>query len=500
MASKSNDDFGSHKTHREHLHVPKTLGDRGDKLLANAQRVGKTPSRQRPGQLPPSSEYDSWDITIRHMETQLTKLMQILLANNIIKPTLGVGEGLFEIRSDRRNDPPRCRRKEKQVKSNAEAKSQSDNKSVVSRKHRTPPSQTYHGVDLRETLNAKWTITKIYGQNCWGAAERIEGMDSLKKFTPPKFTLYDGKSNPRSHVSHIKQMTISMHLCAKCFYQVWGDLGLKWFDKLPIGSIESFHHLIESFVTRTLSRVKMFAQLKDDVHQVERAMGSSSQGNGSFKKRRESPATYEGHLVQKGHLKEYVDQAKTQAEEDEFRPNPRGPKAFNIQRQKYDVTRSKVRHELEKGSSELIASSNALHLSNFFTSLICCLVHVLFLHRSPAKSRVNRLQAGLVAPPPNLGWMLHMSTELFQASKITFMKNAWVKLGHLSLISVTSSVVATVKYSFIHWANGYLLKLSQISLNLVKFFSGSISLELGLGSIINISFESCFFHDEILHS
>ena len=32
----------------------------------------------------------------------------------------------------------------------------------------------------------------------------IKGMDLLEKFTPPKFTLYDGKSDPISHVSNVK--------------------------------------------------------------------------------------------------------------------------------------------------------------------------------------------------------------------------------------------------------------------------------------------------------
>ena len=34
----------------------------------------------------------------------------------------------------------------------------------------------------------------------------IEGMDSLEKFNPPTFTMYDGKSNPRSHNSHYRHM------------------------------------------------------------------------------------------------------------------------------------------------------------------------------------------------------------------------------------------------------------------------------------------------------
>ena len=42
-----------------------------------------------------------------------------------------------------------------------------------------------------------------------------------------------------------------------------------------------------------MSRVKMFNWLEDDVRQAERATRSSSQGDGSFKKQRESLADYE---------------------------------------------------------------------------------------------------------------------------------------------------------------------------------------------------------------
>ena len=34
----------------------------------------------------------------------------------------------------------------------------------------------------------------------------VEGMDPLKKLTMPKFTLYNGKFDPRSYTSHVGQM------------------------------------------------------------------------------------------------------------------------------------------------------------------------------------------------------------------------------------------------------------------------------------------------------
>ncbi|GFZ15738.1 hypothetical protein Acr_25g0001470 [Actinidia rufa] len=62
----------------------------------------------------------------------------------------------------------------------------------------------------------------------------IEGIDLPKKFVPPRFTLYYGKSDPWSY----------------------GDLGLKWFNRLPPGSIESFYQLTESFVARFVINTK----------------------------------------------------------------------------------------------------------------------------------------------------------------------------------------------------------------------------------------------------
>ena len=36
-----------------------------------------------------------------------------------------------------------------------------------------------------------------------------------------------------------------------------GDLGLKWFDPLPVGSIESFHWLAESFIAQFVINKKV---------------------------------------------------------------------------------------------------------------------------------------------------------------------------------------------------------------------------------------------------
>ena len=78
---------------------------------------------------------------------------------------------------------------------------------------------------------------------------------------PPRFTLYDRKSDPKSHVSHVrKMMALWNHMDALmcCVFPLsLGDLGLKWFDKLPVGSIANFHQLTESFVARFVINTKV---------------------------------------------------------------------------------------------------------------------------------------------------------------------------------------------------------------------------------------------------
>ena len=157
----------------------------------------------------------------------------------MLKPIPGAGEGPFEVRSNRQRDTPLCSKKEKQAKSNTKAKSRSDGKSVASGKSRVPPSRNHSVVDLRETINAKmgrdrdlqfqlhpFAIATSAARNLLARSviqivksvpnEQIPRyltpfsaemrMDPLKNFIPQKFTIYDEKSNSRSHVSHVRQM------------------------------------------------------------------------------------------------------------------------------------------------------------------------------------------------------------------------------------------------------------------------------------------------------
>ncbi|XP_028071284.1 uncharacterized protein LOC114273693 [Camellia sinensis] len=82
-----------------------------------------------------------------------------------------------------------------------------------------------------------------------------------KKFTPPKFTSYDGKLDPLTHISHYRQMMSLWNrdeaLMCKVFSSSLGETGLRWFDRLPAGSIHGWKQLSEKFLARFVSNTKI---------------------------------------------------------------------------------------------------------------------------------------------------------------------------------------------------------------------------------------------------
>ncbi|GFY88833.1 hypothetical protein Acr_06g0007730 [Actinidia rufa] len=201
MASQNDNRFGICQTREKAPHVPKTLGDRGAKLLADAQMMAKATSKQRPSRLLSEGE-DDWDITIKRLQAQLAKMAHILVDNRLMKPPrIDEGEpskGKFGgIR-----DPPHGTRREKRHESRIDLESQGDSRSMESSKRSASLRQAYQV----KKMMALWNH-----------------MDAL--------------------------------MC-RVFPSSLGDLRLKWFDKLPIVSIESFHQLTESFVAQFVINTK----------------------------------------------------------------------------------------------------------------------------------------------------------------------------------------------------------------------------------------------------
>ncbi|GFZ16889.1 myosin heavy chain-like protein [Actinidia rufa] len=217
----------------------RTLGGRGAKLLDDAQRTHRATSRQNSGRLPPEGG-ESQDITVERLQTQLAEMAQILIDNWLMKPTQVVEAEPSEDITKESNPPPWAGQNRRQRGFRASLDSQSDSKSVASSERRVSPSRTpsimnlckilnakrNRGGDLRDKLNnrtasrsGKHIIPAGSSTHTTRPVPRepipryqtpfsrdIEGMDPPGKFTPPRFTLYDGKSDPRSYISHVRQM------------------------------------------------------------------------------------------------------------------------------------------------------------------------------------------------------------------------------------------------------------------------------------------------------
>ena len=89
----------------------------------------------------------------------------------------------------------------------------------------------------------------------------IEKEKLPRRFHQPKFTMYNGRTNPVEHISQFKQK-MAIHsqdkaLMCRVFPSSLGPMQMRWFDGLRTNSISSFKKLTQSFCSRfiTCSRV-----------------------------------------------------------------------------------------------------------------------------------------------------------------------------------------------------------------------------------------------------
>ncbi|PSS35706.1 nucleoprotein [Actinidia chinensis var. chinensis] len=132
MASKSTNNGASRQsTWREQTLMPKTSTERG-KTLARARRMAKGHSGQRSGPLLPKSGGDSQVTTIRRLEYQLADLQQVLVANNLMPPTIRIDDGPSDVRVNKRVDTQRVGLSGRQTnRTHTEVESQSESINVT---------------------------------------------------------------------------------------------------------------------------------------------------------------------------------------------------------------------------------------------------------------------------------------------------------------------------------------------------------------------------------
>ena len=80
--------------------------------------------------------------------------------------------------------------------------------------------------------------------------------DSPRRFLVPKFSTYDGSSDPFDHIMHYRQlMTLEIGndaLLCKVFPTSLQGQALSWFHRLPPNSVDNFRDLSEAFVGQYL--------------------------------------------------------------------------------------------------------------------------------------------------------------------------------------------------------------------------------------------------------
>ena len=76
----------------------------------------------------------------------------------------------------------------------------------------------------------------------------------------PKFQMFDGSGDPFNHMMNFRQvMTLQCKndpLLCKVFPLCLNEPVLAWFHQLPLGSVASFHKLLDSFATKYLCSIR----------------------------------------------------------------------------------------------------------------------------------------------------------------------------------------------------------------------------------------------------
>ncbi|GFY92589.1 hypothetical protein Acr_08g0009850 [Actinidia rufa] len=304
---------------------PERLGTEGGKLLADAQRAAKATSKQRQGRLPLGGR-DDWDVTIGRLQAQLTQMALDFGGQPAYAASPGRQYIVFQGKIRRRRSP--ANENPEGESSPHRSRRSEDLRDALNAKRRQM-------VDLRQKLNSRREASAVRSVMPMESAARlvalvrkgvnlgfqtpffreIEGMDPPKKFVPPRVFLYS-----------------------------LGGLGMKWFDRLPPGSIESFYQLTKSFVARfvintkaskaigllltlakgrnksirnyskrlwenltldpptglryLMSRVEMFAHLEDDIRESEKTEGKVGRSEALVKRRKNGSSPYKTRAKQ----------------------------------------------------------------------------------------------------------------------------------------------------------------------------------------------------------
>ncbi|GFZ08576.1 hypothetical protein Acr_20g0003840 [Actinidia rufa] len=265
MTSEDENCSGSRQTRGEPPHVSRTLGDRGGKLLADAQRAAKATSKQRQGQLPPEGR-DDRDVIIGRLQAQLMQMAQILVDNQLMQPDQTDNIQSSKARSRGEGALPMRTQKERVFPSSL-------GDLELKWFNRLPPWSIESFYQLTESFVARFVINTK-------APKAIGSLLTLKKGRNESIRNY----NKRYWETYNK-----IEECSEEMAVVSYKLGLAPEDRLwenqtldpPTG------------LQDLMSRVEMFARLEDDVRESEKTEGKVGRNEALGKRRKDGSSLYE---------------------------------------------------------------------------------------------------------------------------------------------------------------------------------------------------------------
>ena len=155
-----------------------------------------------------------------------------------------------------------CHERQRRTPSDSDLSSDDEGDGSYKPRSRTPPNESFsYDEDHHYKRRSKTPPHKGLGNDAISRALdqiskspftcRIEGGKLPRHFTQPKFTMYNGRTNPVEHMNHFNQRMVvhskSKALICKVFSSSLGLVAMRWFDSQKEGSINTFKKLTRAF-------------------------------------------------------------------------------------------------------------------------------------------------------------------------------------------------------------------------------------------------------------
>ncbi|GFZ12774.1 hypothetical protein Acr_23g0011590 [Actinidia rufa] len=317
MTSEGENCSGSRRTRGEPPHVPRTPRDRGGKLLADAQRVAKATSKQKPSRLSPGARDDRDNRGVEQAE---------------VSPASVAEERRPTGRSQCKDESDGGFKTKAQQPKGGQCGNERHTSGI-----RVPSS------GFRTKVSQCWVPDSIF------PGDRRDGPPRKIRTTQVHLVRREVRSTVPCEPREADDGSMESYGCSHV-------------QSIPVQSRRPRVEMVRQNLTLDppiglrvlMSRVEMFARLEDDVRESEKVEGKLGRAEASVKRRKDGSNPYEtrarqnqrwrcsyhgekGHktencralkafleqLVHDGHLKEFVDNEKTQAEAAKVEANRR---------------------------------------------------------------------------------------------------------------------------------------------------------------------------------